>query len=87
MGVQTRNSGSLKRWEGLVDPGQSKNKVMQRHENFLSNREKVCALLVAAGRQGAREVGKLARREDGIFQVRQHVQAIVSSCAHTKDAA
>lgn len=42
-GVETRNAGSLKRWENLVDPGQSKNKVMQRHENFLSNTEKVTA--------------------------------------------
>ncbi|CAM9431453.1 unnamed protein product [Ectocarpus sp. 4 AP-2014] len=39
-GVETRNAGSLKRWENLVDPGQSENKVMQRHENFLSNTEK-----------------------------------------------
>ncbi|CAN0423220.1 unnamed protein product, partial [Ectocarpus sp. 12 AP-2014] len=39
-GVETRNAGSLKRWENLLDPGQSENKVMQRHENFLSNTEK-----------------------------------------------
>ncbi|CAM9495777.1 unnamed protein product, partial [Hapterophycus canaliculatus] len=39
-GVETRNSGSLKRWENLVDVGLSRKKVMQRHENFLSSREK-----------------------------------------------
>lgn len=40
-GIDTRNSGRLKRWDNLVEVGQSKNKVMQRHENFLSNQEKV----------------------------------------------
>ena len=40
-GIETRNAGRLKRWESLVDVGQSKNEVMQRHENFLSNQEKV----------------------------------------------
>eukprot|EP00903_Cladosiphon_okamuranus_P013614 g12679.t1 len=39
-GVDTRNAGRLNRWESLVEVGQSKNKVMQRHENFLSNQEK-----------------------------------------------
>lgn len=41
--METRNAGRLKRWDNLVDPGQSENKVMQRHENFLSNTEKVTA--------------------------------------------
>ena len=40
-GVKLRNTASEKGWENFVDPGESKYKVMQRHENFLSSRERV----------------------------------------------
>lgn len=45
-GVKLRNTGRAKGWENVVKSGERVFKGMQRHENFLSSRQKVGALLL-----------------------------------------